>query len=464
MKNKIKGSFIFFLVLVTGLYLTPGCKKDILLSKENLLFSKDTVVFDTVFTTIGSTTNSFKIYNPSNRPIIIEEIRLMGGQNSPFRINVDGEPGVNFQEMRLPGKDSLFTFVEVTLGENNSIDPLIIEDSILFRTNGVDQYVVLAACGQDAYFHYNDLNSGTWPNDKPHVIYGYAAVDSAETLIIPAGTIIHLHKNSLIYVYKSTLQINGELNNKVEIQGDRLEAFYDDVKGQYYGIYFHEAKPSLINHAIIKNGTSGIHVYSENENNMNYTLEIKNSEIYNHASYGIFNYAGGRIKGDNLLVHSNGYYGFFLLEGGDYNFTHCHFLGFGSDGGQPAVAIKNYFTRSDGITYLGPINEGTITNSVLFGDGGNQLVYDTLNDQGVIINFNYSNNLIRLENPVTHSNLIGIIWNENPLFNDLELKDYKYSVLSPLNNNANPIFSNLIDIEENTRSLTNPDIGVYEID
>ena len=82
---------------------------------------------------------------------------------------------------------------------------MVVEDSIRFRTNGVDQYVNLAVWGQDAYFHYNDLNEGVWPNDKPHVIYGYAAVDSSKTLTILAGTKVHLHKNSLLYVYKSTL-------------------------------------------------------------------------------------------------------------------------------------------------------------------------------------------------------------------------------------------------------------------
>ena len=71
---------------------------------------------------------------------------------------------------------------------------MIVEDSIRFRTNGVDQYVKLAVWGQDAYFHYKDTNddiSNPWFNDKPHVVYGYAAIDSAKTLTIPAGTDIY---------------------------------------------------------------------------------------------------------------------------------------------------------------------------------------------------------------------------------------------------------------------------------
>jgi hypothetical protein len=160
-------------------------------SKENLSFSVDTVVFDTVFTTVGSTTKQFKIYNPSSKSIQIDEIELMGGEQSPFRLNVDGEKGMFLENMVLEGKDSLYAFVEVTLSANAQSQPLIIEDSIRFRTNGKDQYVKLAVWGQDAYFHYKDLNEGIWPNDKPHVIYGYAAVDSSKSLTIQAGTNIH---------------------------------------------------------------------------------------------------------------------------------------------------------------------------------------------------------------------------------------------------------------------------------
>jgi len=444
---------------------TSSCKKDLLLSTDNLEFSVDTVLFDTVFTSIGSITKRFKIYNRSNRPVIVDEVRLAGGSASSYRFNLDGVSGILFQDVRIPANDSLFGFVEVTLGENNLNGPLIIEDSILFSTNGVEQRVLLAAWGQDAYFHYNDVNSGVWPNDKPHVVYGFAGIDSAQVLTIPAGTNIYLHKNSLIYVFKGSLHIAGEVNNKVTIQGDRLEAFYDDVKGQYYGVYFQEALPSLIEHAVIKNGTAGVHVFSEDPSNTGYTVEIRNSEIYNHSSYGIFNYSGGKIKGDNLLVHNNNFYALFVLEGGDYNFSHCHFLGYGTDGNQPAVAIKNYFTRSDGITYIGGINEGTINNSVLFGNGENQLVYDTITQGGAVpIVYDYQYNLIQLASPVTGDpGFSNIIWNLNPLFTNLEELDYTFPSNSPLNNGGGALFSNFFDIEEAPRDPTLPDIGVFEI-
>jgi hypothetical protein len=443
---------------------STSCKKDLLLSTGALEFSVDTVVFDTIFTTVGSTTKRFKIYNRSNRPVVISDITLAGGSASKFRFNLDGISGIQFNDVRIPARDSLFGFVEVTLGENNASDPLIHEDSILFVTNGVEQRVILAAWGQDAYFHYNDINSGVWPNDKPHVIYGFAAVDSAQSLTIQAGTRIHLHKNSLLYVYKGELHIQGTATNKVTFQGDRLEPFYDNVKGQYlFGIYFWYARPSTIEHTVIKNGAAGIYIVKEDPSNTDYTVTINNSEIYNHNFHGIWN-VDGRIQGNNLLIHNNSLYAYYSLGGADYHFRHCHFLGYGTDGNQPAIAVRNHYV-DNGTQYIFSLNEGRIYNSVIYGNGVNQLVYDTLNSGGsVSIVYDYQYNLIRSENTqLGNSGFSNNFWNIDPLFTNIEERDFKFPANSILNNNGSASFSTLFDMEGNSRSMVAPDIGAYEL-
>ena len=84
--NKIY--FIIFLLIITLF----GCKKNNLLTNGiyNIQTSTDTVLFDTLFTTIGSTTKRIKVYNNNEGIIKISQISL-NGENSPFRINVDGE-------------------------------------------------------------------------------------------------------------------------------------------------------------------------------------------------------------------------------------------------------------------------------------------------------------------------------------------------------------------------------------
>jgi hypothetical protein len=445
-----------------------SCKKNNLLSKKNLEFSVDTLVFDTVFTTIGSTTKQFKIYNKESKTVQIDQIELMGGQNSPFRMNVDGNMGTSMSNLRIEGKDSLFVFVEVTLDINSQTLPMIVEDSIRFRTNGKDQYVKLAVWGQDMYFHYSnfqaeifDFNEGIWPNDKPHVIYGAAIVDSAKTLTIQAGTQVHLHKNSVFYVYKSTLNIVGVPGNEVVFQGDRLEQDYQEVAGQYYGIYFREALPSTIDYAIIKNGTSGVHLYSEDASNTGYTLTITNTIIQNQARYGVFIYSGAKVKAENCIISKNGTHALLVLEGGDFNFNHCDLLGYGSSQ-NPAVGISNYFTNyQTATTNVGSINEGVLYNCVLSGNLSTELAIDTIQLSGVNLNFDFKNCLIKSEIVQTDAFYQSILWNENPLFTDPTIYDFSFSQSSILNGNG---FTTSVstDIFGNARSNP-PDIGAIEI-
>jgi hypothetical protein len=464
MKKGLLPLLLFFALILLSTTM-QSCNKSVLLSKKNLSFSADTVVFDTVFTTIGSTTQQFKIYNNDKRTIHIDEIELMGGTDSPFRMNIDGIQGTMVNDIDIESQDSLFAFVEVTLGINGQNLPLIIEDSIRFRTNGVDQYVKLAVWGQDAYFHYKDLNEGTWPNDKPHVIYGYAAVDSAKTLNIQAGTDIYLHKNAILYVYKSTLNINGTLGNEVTLQGDRLEAIYDDVAGQYYGIYFQEARPSTIDYAIIKNGTSGVHLFSEDPGNSGYTLTMTNSTITNCARYGTFIYSGAKVKAENCVISKNGNHALLVLEGGDFFFNFCHLLGYGNgDASTPAVGISNYYNDyANGVTNIGSINEGRIINSVIWGNLSSEIVFDTIPDAAITLNFDIRNCVVKRETPATENYYSGIQWNSDPLFTDIDLNDFTYPISSPLNNQGNAAFWIPTDILGISRSSSTPDLGAYEL-
>ncbi len=461
--------YIYISFLLLSMISINSCKKPLSFSTENLSFSQDTVIFDTVFTTIGSVTKKFKIYNNSNKTVKIEGMELMGGASSSFRINIDGASGTQFAPVELEGKDSLFVFVEVTLDPNNAANPMVIEDRIRFRTNGKDQFVELVAWGQDAYFHYSyisqgifDLNEGVWPNDKPHVIYGAAIVDSAKALIIPAGTEIYLHKNALLYVYKGSLDIQGTLGNEVTFQGDRLEAFYDDVAGQYYGIYFSKALPSSIDYAIIKNGTSGIHLYGEAPSNTSYTLQVSNTIIQNNASYGLFIFSGAKVKAENCIIAKNGIHSLLVLEGGDFNFNNCHLLGYGTGGNSAAaVGISNYYSNQQTqTTTIASINEGTITNSIIYGNVDHEIAIDTISDVAITLNFDFQYNLIKSETIFSSPifNPTNNIWNSEPLFIDVNSYDFHYSSTSPMIDSAGPM-STPSDIEGNGRAI--PDIGAY---
>jgi len=60
-----------------------------------LRFSADTLLFDTVFTSIGSITKRLRVFNDDHHAVIISEI-LLGTSDSPYTVTVNGFEGNSF--------------------------------------------------------------------------------------------------------------------------------------------------------------------------------------------------------------------------------------------------------------------------------------------------------------------------------------------------------------------------------
>lgn len=90
----LKMRFLFIAATFLSFFFL-ACQKDEIShsASDRLLFSRDTVIFDTVFTSVGSATARFKVYNKGSQRVNISDVTLSGGSSSSFRINIDGEPG-----------------------------------------------------------------------------------------------------------------------------------------------------------------------------------------------------------------------------------------------------------------------------------------------------------------------------------------------------------------------------------
>src|SRR6187402_1742724 len=90
-----------------------SCKKDKLLTDPSatVAFSQDSILFDTVFTTIGSATRNIRVINRNSQKINISSIRLEKGQASNFFLNVDGTPGKAVNDVEILANDSIYIFV-----------------------------------------------------------------------------------------------------------------------------------------------------------------------------------------------------------------------------------------------------------------------------------------------------------------------------------------------------------------
>ena len=239
-----------------------SCKKDSFITSAdaNLYTSSDTLSFDTVFTQVGSITESFKVFNNNDQKLKISGIKLSGGASSPFKINVNGTAASEVTDLEINKNDSIYIFVQVNVDPTSSSSPFILRDSIDISYNGNQKWVQLQAYGQNAVFLKNKLIKGnvTWNNELPYVIIGGLQVDSSATLTLEAGTKIFFHADAPFLV-DGTLVATGTKDSPVTFAGDRLDQDYKELPAAWPGIYFRSSsKNNSLTHTTIKNAYQGI--------------------------------------------------------------------------------------------------------------------------------------------------------------------------------------------------------------
>ena len=495
--------FISFILCITLISMS-SCRKDFstIPNFGKLEFSKDTVFLDTVFTNIGSATYNLKVYNRGNNAITIPSIQLEKGTASNYRLNVDGIPGKEFNDIDILAKDSIFVLIETTVNVSNELNPLYV-DKILFDNGTNQQDVDLVTLVEDANFIFPGKDAismkidsltldgqpttikGRFLKDteltfskvKPTVIYGYAAISSNKTLTIEAGARVHFHENSgLIVDEMATLKVNGTLSEKVIFEGDRLENSFSQIPGQWGTIWMRAgSKDNEIKHAQIKNGIIGILIDSIGATSSP-TLKLQNTEIYNHSNFGILA-RETNIEGHNVVIGSAGQASLAATIGGTYNFTHSTFANYWNSGIRqlPAVLVNNFFIYENEtgqeITETRDLKAANFTNCIFNGNNNIEFVIDKV-DGGGLFNYSLKNCMIKFNDTnnsfngvaevdfANNSNYSNIILNGSPNFRDTQKSDFIIGEKSDAINNAitSPFTLDILEVDR----TTNPDIGAYQ--
>ncbi len=464
-------------IAISGI-LVFSCNKEEITTDSNikLQFSTDTVSFDTVFTSIGSTTRYFIVKNPASKAVNISSIHLAGDENSPFRLNINGITTNNGTDITIYGKDSIYIFVEATIDPSGQNLPMVVHDSIVFNINNNTQDVNLIAFGQDFHLLNGEiLKSQHWENDKPYLIYNSILVDSLETLTIDPGCRIHFHEGSSLFV-QGTLKVNGTFEEPVTFQGDRLEKSYADVPGQwgayvplpgggiyvYGGLHFLSGSiNNQINYATIKNAEKGIQVdtlgISENP-----VLVLQNSRIENMS----LNCLDGRttfLEASNCVFANSGSFTVALRFGGNYKFNHCTIANYtGSARNTPALFFNNFY-KVDDKTYSFTLN-ANINNCIVYGNGNNEVSYENVNSALFNVHFNTCllNTVFSGQNNFVFTNSL---LNKDPKFINPYENDYTLDSSSPARDIGDIEIARFfpLDLKNNSRlSDDGPDLGALE--
>lgn len=470
----MKSKFIIFL-LVIALFCACDNNDSFTASKSNLLtFAVDTVSLDTVFSNIPTSTKSFWIYNNSGDGIRCASVKLESGNQSGFRVNVNGiylggENGYQTTDLEVRDGDSIRVYVELTSNYTNRNEPIKVQDNIIFNLeSGGEQRINLNAYSWDAtMLHDLEVKKDTTiSGSKPIIIYGGITVEESATLTLEQGTTLYFHPGALVNVY-GTLVCNGTAGQNVTLRGDRLDNMfdylpYDGVSGQWGGVRLHSSSyDNKILYTDIHGTNDGLVVDSSDVNREKLTLE--SSTVHNCQGYGL-NLSNSMVNIYNSQI-TNTLKDCLYIKGGKVDIRNCTIAQFYPFDSNRGVALR-FGGMSTGMTM-------SCVNTLVTGYADDELMAEGGYDEGTF-NYAFDHCLIRTPRVETADSvhLTNVIYedvtdtiasgyrNFVKIDGDNQSYNFHLSGVSKAIGNAAP--STWQYDRDGSRRDDEPDIGAYE--
>ena len=404
-------------LLALLLCVMTGCQDDDSFSTNvsNILsFSADTVKLDTVFSAVPTTTRTFWVHNESGDGIRCTNIRLERGNQSGFRVNVDGvylgsESGYQASEVEIRKGDSIRVFVELTSPVNGRNKPWLVEDNLLFLLeSGVTQKVNLNAYSWDAikYRNLHITNDTTLTGDRPIIVYGKLTVEEHATLTLAAGTTLYFHDGGGIDVY-GRLCSQGEAGKEVILRGDRLDWMfdylpYDLMSGLWDGIHFYETSyDNVMEFTDLHSSFNGIVCDSADVEKQKLTL--KNMTVHNCQGKGLST-VNCKVTAENCQF-TNTLYECVDILGGDVTMNHCTLAQFYPFDSNRRPALNYYSTTTM------PLLRMDCINSIVTGYP-EDVVMGATENENIPFNYRFISSILRTPAVEDAEHIIDVIFED----------------------------------------------------
>ena len=378
-----------------------------------LTFPQDTLKMDTVFSRTPSSTYTFWVYNNNDAGIKMQSVRLRRGNQTGFRVNVDGiyldnSNGSQTSDVEIRRNDSILVFVELTPGEMGQLEPTLLEDDLLFQMeSGVEQKVCLQAWVWDAMKLYSPViaQDSLIESSVPIVVFGDMRVEEGATLTI---------RNTTLYFHdESGLDVHGTLYMEdCVLRGDRLDDMfsylpYDRVSGQWNGVMINEtSKGNRFVRTEIRNGCYGVICDSAALDLDQYRLEMENCVVHNCSGAGVAA-INAYVRLDHCQLTNMGHECFSIF-GGVAEISHCtfaQFYPFSADRG-PALRFTNFY---NGLIAM-PVYV-TCHNSIITGYADDVLLGDMLGEDPATFDYEFERCLMRTPEVTDEpERFVDIIW------------------------------------------------------
>ena len=437
-----------------------SCREEKISSDPSLrlAFSADTVRFDTVFTTLGSSTCAVMVYNPNKNAVNIQSVAV---STDFFQLNLDGENDRSrLNNITLNGGDSLFLFVRATIDPLDVNSPVFITDSVCFLVNGNTQRILLEAYGQNVQIirspsRYTVEQNYRFTVDKPYLIFDTMEVSG--TTVMDAGATLYMHSGTSLYLLGS-VSAKGTLAQPVRITGDRLDRLFPRVpyqmaSGQWGGVYLLSLDGTqaadTLDYVEILSGNVGLYAYSSSVAAPR-KIVLSNARIHNHALYGVVLRNTDATVCNSEISNCASYC--LYLSGGSYLLTHntiASFFGYpytnlnihtiGRDD-VPAV----YISLSDSAAAPATVR---MYNNIITGARTANLVMDTIFQSGY--EGELANNYILSDSvlaPWSHDNVYAtkddtVFVNTYYLHGEYNYYDFRLDSVSPARGIGNPAYA-----------------------
>lgn len=367
-------------------------------------------------------------------------MHLVGTQ---FRINVDAVDGDRFTEVEIAPRDSAYVFVEVTVNPNSAATPFVIIDDVQFTIDGQVETVHLQAWGQNAHYHYGEEISSlkTWTNDLPHIVVSRDTVPGVyvrcgATLTIQPGCQVFFGDNAAMFVEGTLRAEAATWSDSIVFRGVRLEPYYIDKPGQWFGIVFLRNKEDcsgqipkgFFDHCVVDGSSYGIYAGAGLSNDLaDYQgtaqrpeVSINKSIVKNSLYNAVFGF-NADIQAENSIFYAAGEYLLNLALGGKYDFRNCTMYNTGSrfvNHQKEVLLLSNFAVNlATRVTYPEKLTS-SFTNCVVYGGLENEISFNNYKEvQTDLTEFDNSFRYCLLKSKIDTVGLFSLV-NEQNRFNE----------------------------------------------
>ena len=401
---------IFYFLLMA---ICVACENDDSFSASTglqLSFSVDTLKMDTLFSKTPSSTYAFWVHNRNDKGLLLSTVRLKRGNQTGFRVNVDGvyldnSNGSLTSNVEIRRNDSILVFVELTAELTHQLDPMLVEDDLLFNLeSGLEQKVNLRAWAWDAMKMYSPVieKDTVIESGQPVVIYGDMTVNEGVTLTL-RNTVLYFHDNS-------GMEVQGTLKaENCVIRGDRLDDMfdylpYDRVSGQWNGLHFsRQSAGNQLKNTEIRNAVDAILLDSAALDDTQYRLEMDSCVVHNSVNSNI-EAVNANLKLNHCQL-SNAGGNCLKISGGIAEISYCTLAQFYPYSAQRGAALL-FTNEYDGHSI--PLRL-TCEGSIVTGYGEDELTGMKADDETSFA-YSFSNCLLRTPEINDSEHFVGITW------------------------------------------------------